>query len=346
MLIESKEELRSKVLTMYIEELDLSVRSYNCLKRAGYDTVEQLCEATEEDIISIRNLGRKSCEEVFQKLLSLGICPKKNIPTCETVFDENDNLKEYSTEDGRIIDCDNDFEFEEDVLDKFLAEENDFTRKNDYSDDEYCHSTCEFYNLCYANHTYCIKRNVDEILDKLTLYESSVLKMLLGWQHSSDFFINMLPDEFERIYERMEKIKCRALRKLRYPKREEILKQYLYDAYVVPDSFFYANLLNAVFDEDGYQQLNVRLKVDYRIVDKEKNLHKSIVDIRNELHTNIAEFNELQTFLAILNKAGITTLEHLLYTPDDILLYTAFEGNDILFRNLIETLSSMGYKVR
>ena len=62
---------------MTIEELDLSVRSFNCMKRAGIDTVEDLINRTEEDMIKVRNLGRKSLEEVIQKLHSLGLDLKK-----------------------------------------------------------------------------------------------------------------------------------------------------------------------------------------------------------------------------------------------------------------------------
>ena len=58
---------------MTIEELDLSVRSFNCLKRAGIDTVEDLTKRTVEDMIKVRNLGKKSLEEVEQKLRSLGL---------------------------------------------------------------------------------------------------------------------------------------------------------------------------------------------------------------------------------------------------------------------------------
>ena len=58
---------------MTIEELDLSVRSYNCLKRAGINNVEDLIQKTEEDMMNVRNLGRKSLEEVINKLLSLGL---------------------------------------------------------------------------------------------------------------------------------------------------------------------------------------------------------------------------------------------------------------------------------
>lgn len=70
-----KEDKKEKVLEMTIEELDLSVRSYNCLKRAGINTVQELANKTEEDMMKVRNLGRKSLEEVKHKLeeLELGL---------------------------------------------------------------------------------------------------------------------------------------------------------------------------------------------------------------------------------------------------------------------------------
>ena len=59
--------VKEKVLEMNIDELELSVRSYNCLKRAGINTVEELCNRTSEDMMKVRNLGRKSLEEVLAK---------------------------------------------------------------------------------------------------------------------------------------------------------------------------------------------------------------------------------------------------------------------------------------
>ena len=76
-MVERAEVKKEKVLEMTIEELDLSVRSFNCLKRAGIDTVEDLINRSEEDMIKVRNLGRKSLEEVIQKLASLGLALKK-----------------------------------------------------------------------------------------------------------------------------------------------------------------------------------------------------------------------------------------------------------------------------
>ncbi|HEX7056232.1 MAG TPA: DNA-directed RNA polymerase subunit alpha [Bacilli bacterium] len=72
-MVEKEEDKKEKVLEMTIEELDLSVRSYNCLKRAGINTVQELITKTEEDMMKVRNLGRKSLEEVQEKLAELNL---------------------------------------------------------------------------------------------------------------------------------------------------------------------------------------------------------------------------------------------------------------------------------
>jgi DNA-directed RNA polymerase subunit alpha len=77
-MIEKGEDKKEKALELSIEELDLSVRSFNCLKRAGINTVEDLASRTEDDMIKVRNLGRKSLEEVMNKLKDLGLDLKQN----------------------------------------------------------------------------------------------------------------------------------------------------------------------------------------------------------------------------------------------------------------------------
>ena len=72
-MIEKEDDEKEKVLEMSIDELELSVRSYNCLKRAGINTVEELTNRTSEDMMKVRNLGRKSLEEVLAKLKELGL---------------------------------------------------------------------------------------------------------------------------------------------------------------------------------------------------------------------------------------------------------------------------------
>ena len=77
-MVEKEEEKKDKILEMTIEELDLSVRSYNCLKRAGINSVEELIKKSQEDMIKVRNMGRKSLEEVNNKLFDLGLFLRKS----------------------------------------------------------------------------------------------------------------------------------------------------------------------------------------------------------------------------------------------------------------------------
>lgn len=77
-MVEKEEDKKEKVLEMTVEELDLSVRSYNCLKRAGINTVEELIQKTQEDMMKVRNLGKKSLEEIENKLAELDLSLKKS----------------------------------------------------------------------------------------------------------------------------------------------------------------------------------------------------------------------------------------------------------------------------
>ena len=72
-MVEKEENKKEKVLEMSIEDLELSVRSFNCLKRAGISTVEDLINKTEADMMKVRNLGKKSLDEVTNKLHVLGL---------------------------------------------------------------------------------------------------------------------------------------------------------------------------------------------------------------------------------------------------------------------------------
>ena len=77
-MVQPEENSQSKALDMTIEELDLSVRAYNCLKRAGINSVAELVQRNQEDMMKVRNLGRKSLEEVEQKLHELGLSLRPN----------------------------------------------------------------------------------------------------------------------------------------------------------------------------------------------------------------------------------------------------------------------------
>jgi len=77
-MVEKEENKKEKIMETTIEELDLSVRSYNCLKRAGINTVQDLSTKSENDMMKVRNLGRKSLEEVINKLTGMGLALAKD----------------------------------------------------------------------------------------------------------------------------------------------------------------------------------------------------------------------------------------------------------------------------
>ena len=77
-MVEQQEDETTKVLSMSIEDLELSVRSSNCLRRAGINTVEELCNKTPDDMMKVRNLGKKSLDEVLLKLKEMGLHLRPN----------------------------------------------------------------------------------------------------------------------------------------------------------------------------------------------------------------------------------------------------------------------------
>ena len=76
-LVKTDDDKQQQILSMKIEDMDFSVRSYNCLKRANIHTVEDLCRKTEDEMLKVRNLGKKSLDEVMQKLEAYGLSLEK-----------------------------------------------------------------------------------------------------------------------------------------------------------------------------------------------------------------------------------------------------------------------------
>lgn len=97
-MYEREEKVANKKLEKKIEELDLSVRSYNCLKRAGIHTVGELAQKTEEEMMRVRNLGRKSLKEVVQKLREIGLDLRRSYSTDYDYSDDLDEEDEENTE--------------------------------------------------------------------------------------------------------------------------------------------------------------------------------------------------------------------------------------------------------
>ena len=104
-MIEKEEDKKEKILEKSIEEMELSVRSFNCLKRAGINTVGELAQKTPEEMMRVRNLGRKSLKEVNQKLHEIGLDLRHSYDGDYLDLDENDN--EEDELDDAILENDN-----------------------------------------------------------------------------------------------------------------------------------------------------------------------------------------------------------------------------------------------
>ena len=98
-IIKVIEEVSNKKYEARIEELDLSVRSLNCLKRANINTVGDLIQKNEEEMMRIRNLGRKSLKEVIQKLRERGLDLKRSYDSEASYLDDEDDFEDESSED-------------------------------------------------------------------------------------------------------------------------------------------------------------------------------------------------------------------------------------------------------
>ena len=216
---------------------------------------------------------------------------------------------------------------------------------DEYYSDKYCHTECEFYKFCYANHEICIKRTFENVLNALTPREKQVIMLRFGLYDGKCRTVEDVAREFGLTCDRICHMEAKALRKLRFPSRVGKLKRCFYGAFAVSNNDLYARLLKAIFGDNECNSLDISLGLNCYIVDMKKNQSKSIRDIKNELNTNITDIDSLRPYLKYLTKIEITTLEHLLYTPSSKLLFTAFEKNDVLFFDLIKVLSSMGYKI-
>src|SRR5690606_10240790 len=96
-MYEREEKVANKKLEKKIEDLDLSVRSYNCLKRAGINTVGELSQKTEEEMMRVRNLGRKSLKEVVSKLREIGLDLRRSYDSDYDTLDDIEDEDDYDT---------------------------------------------------------------------------------------------------------------------------------------------------------------------------------------------------------------------------------------------------------
>ena len=224
----------------------------------------------------------------------------------------------------------------------------EFDHSINFSNDEYCKTTCEFFKTCYANHDSCIKESFENMLKTITPREAKVLKMRHGWYNCINFSHSQIGHEFDVSKGRVQQIEAKALQKLRHPSRyNKSARIFLYDIFLLPEGNFYKSLSLAILGDFGKEiAFEVELGIDYSIVDKEKTSNKSINDIKKELNANIHDITLLDPYALYLDKLNITTLDHLLHTSELSLFTHCFNKDDQKLFKLLKTLSNMGYRLK
>ena len=238
----------------------------------------------------------------------------------EEILDDNDNFLD-------LLDAE--------VLNNQVASAAEATLKDDtpdFSSDDYCSTSCEFYRLCYANHDVCIKQAFEDILNKFNPREKKIIRMKYGWYNGKFYSVEEMSKELDLSVARMkqivdEPVKMVCSHPVRY--RAMQLEKYFFEAFSVSSENFYALLLCKIFGvSPDTLPIDIRHSIlsgiDYSIVDKDKNADISVLEIKRNLKRAVKEFEALKPYAEQLHRINIHTLDELLHTSHTKLL-SAFD---------------------
>ncbi len=242
-----------EVLNMQIEELEFSVRTYNCLKRAGLDTVGKLCEITEDELYEIRNMSKTGVSEVSKKMWGLGLylkgVDKSNFDINSTKYTKDNNFEKEYCEDKVI---------------EFLCTE----------------TNCEFRKVCSLNKKYCVKDCFDIVLHTLTPKEEKIIKLYYGINCEKRKTCLEIGEELYITREHVMKIKSKILRKLRHKSRSKYIKALLPTIFAVSKETPYSRLAKKIFEFDGSNSELFRTEILYPL--QKQSIEETEI---NELHS-------------------------------------------------------------
>ncbi len=215
----------------------------------------------------------------------------------------------------------------------------------DFSNADYCKDKCEFYKTCYGNREVCPKNAFKQVFETLTPREEIILKLRFGFCDNKQFsweeigkYLNLTPN-----YTKQQSKK--PLRKLRHPSRFKILRERKFDFYSA-NTDFYRNLFKELIgQEDNETLVEIKLGLDYSIIDREKTFDKSIAVIKKELKTKISDICELNQYSSALAEKNIYTLKELLYSSIEKILL-ALDYDDAVLFSIQSKLLNMGYKIK
>ena len=262
-------------------------------------------------------------------------------------YDEDcEYLEEYDTDEEAEYEEKQDFN-----MGIFMTDTSDNSKEHlnldweDFSSDDYCKDKCEFYKTCYGNREVCPKNAFKEVFETLTPREEIILKLRFGFCDNKQFsweetgkYLNLTPN-----YTKQQSKK--PLSKLRHPSRFKILRERKFDFYSA-NTDFYRNLFKELIgQEDNETLVEIKLGLDYSIIDREKTFDKSIAVIKKELNTKISDICELNQYSSALAEKNIYTLKELLYSSIEKILL-AFDYDDTVLFSIQSKLLNMGYRIK
>ena len=215
----------------------------------------------------------------------------------------------------------------------------------DFSNVDYCKDKCEFYKTCYGNHEVCPKQAFKDMLETLDEREQVILKLRFGFCNNKELSWEEIADYLNLTKNYVKQLSQKPIRKLRHPLRFKVLRERKYDFYSA-NTDFYRNLFKELIgQEDNETLVEIKLGLDYSIIDREKSFNKSIATIKKELDTKLSDICELKQYFSALAKQNIYTLKELLYSSIEKIL-KSFENNDELLFSLHNKLINMGYRIK
>ncbi len=215
----------------------------------------------------------------------------------------------------------------------------------DFSSDDYCKNKCELYNTCYANREICPKQVFKKVFETLTEREQIILKLRFGFCNNKQFTWEEIADYLNLTKNYVKQLSQKAIRKLRYPLRFKVLRERKYDFYSA-NTNFYRNLFKELIgQEDNETLVEIKLGLDYSIIDREKSFSKSIATIKKELDSKLSDICELNQYSSALAEKNIYTLKELLYSSIEKILLV-FDYDDTVLFSIQSKLLNMGYRIK
>ena len=219
--------------------------------------------------------------------------------------------------------------------------------KTTYGSKEYCKNKCGFFNSCYENTGFCIKKVVLDKLEQMAPQKVKLLKLRYGWYKNHSWTIEEIAKKFELRESYVALLLKDIIGDLRSPYYLVEFRPFLYDVFVSSNEFF-KNLFKDIFSEEEINRtlFALNMGIDLAILYEGESSSVAAKDVLRYISTDINDIDFCFPYLESFNSFNITTLDHLLHTSIKLLYEDIFKFNDVQFFSFIKDLNNNGYKLK